>query len=72
MVNLEKDNCALWNEAVGQSSASPGCESPAKPSPALAAVPGNSCLTLGWKAPCSEPKGPVGGIMGGIPDTAGG
>lgn len=29
-------------------------------------------ITLGWKAPCSEPKGPVGGMTGGRPDMAGG
>lgn len=36
VVNLEKGNCALWNEAVGQSSAAPGCEAHANPSPAQA------------------------------------
>lgn len=36
VANLEKGNCPLWNEAVGQSSTAPGCEAQAKLSPALA------------------------------------
>lgn len=32
----------------------------------------NGTLTLGWNAPCSEPKGPVGGRTGWMPGTCGG
>ena len=40
-------------------------------------VPGRAATSIGldvfgWNAPWSDPKGPVGGIMGGIPETAGG